>query len=141
MRFVPAKKFPQPSFDPIAHNGPSPLFPNRQPQPGPIPGIWFNDYQKVGQAFFSGLRRSFNKIAMFSDPVFRSQGLGSSTHLSRFPSAARPISDRQTLSSLGPAAVNNVPSGPGAHTHQEPVGPGPFDVAGLKCSFHMNASP
>jgi hypothetical protein len=75
--FVPAEEFPQPTFDPVALNGPSPFFSYGQPQPGTFPGIRFDDDQKMGQAKFSGIRQSLNKIAMFSDPVFRSKGMGS----------------------------------------------------------------
>jgi hypothetical protein len=49
--------------------------------------------------------------------------------------------NRESFTAFGPPASDDIPAGPGAHPFQKTVGPGSFDIAGLKCSFHSLISP
>jgi hypothetical protein len=53
---------------------------------------------------------------------------------------ARP-SDREPFSAFGPSSVDNLAPPGRAHPDQKTVGPGPLQVAGLKCSFHNYHTP
>jgi hypothetical protein len=46
--------------------------------------------------------------------------------------------NRESFSAFSPSALDDIPAGPGAHPFQKTVGPGPVNIAGLKCSFHKN---
>lgn len=51
-------------------------------------------------------------------------------------SGSSPGLNRQSLPSLGPSAFYHFPPGARAHPFQETMGPGPTNIAGLKCPFH-----
>lgn len=48
--------------------------------------------------------------------------------------------DGQVFAALGPPALDNQAAVLGCHPHQETMGPLSGNVAGLKCSFHIDTS-
>jgi len=48
--------------------------------------------------------------------------------------------DGKIFAALGPSALDNEAAVLGCHPHQKTMGPLPGNVAGLKCSFHIDTS-